>query len=291
MTAAKGIFALVFLVLSWASAVSVVEAEDIRYDGSYGNGKISVTLATGSPGSLGLLKALSEPFCKINDCRINWIKRGSGASLKALKSREADIILVHAPEAEKNAVKEGWAASRTLIGGNEFFIVGPKSDHAGIGSLKSVTDVYRKIASKNALFFSRGDNSGTHKKEMMIWEMTGIKPKGDWYKITNDFMGPTLAAADREKGYFMTDSSTYYVKKKDLENLKVLFRGDRILVNLYHALCVPEEMASKEVYRVVSGFIRFTASDEGQEIIRNFGMDKHGYCLYMDGGQAGVYEK
>ncbi len=283
-------FLIVLWLLFWAGCSAPEKKSDPKIDAVYGTGDTSVTIATGSPGSLGLLKELAEPFCEKNNCTIKWIKRGSGASLKALKSGEAHIILVHAPEAEKEAVKEGWAAYRSLIGGNEFYIVGPGADPAGIKSAGSVAEAYSKIAASGSLFFTRNDNSGTHKKEMMIWSMAGIKPEGAWYAATNDFMGPTLMRADRENGYFMTDSSTYYAKLRGLQNLEILFRGDPVLVNVYHAMGLPENSADKEVSRLVTGFIEFVKSQEGQKIIGEFGKEKYGSPLYMDAEQAASAE-
>lgn len=281
-------FIISILLLSHTAYCS---ASDSSYDAVYGSGDISITLATGSPGSLGLLKALAEPFCSRNNCSIKWIKRGSGASLKALKSGEADMIMVHAPEAEKEAVKEGWATDRTLIGGNEFFIVGPPSDPAHIKEAKSVKEAYSRIAAAKALFFTRNDNSGTHKKEMMIWKKAGITPSGPWYVATNDFMGPTLMRADKEKGYFMTDSSTWYAKKNKIKNLEILFKGDPFLINVYHALAPAKGSKPDKTYKLVTGFINFVKSGEGQKIIGGFGEREYGYSLYMDAEQAEQAEK
>jgi len=258
---------------------------------TYGNGKITITLATGTPGSLGLVKSLAGPFCAKNNCRIRWINMGSGESLEALKAGQADIIMVHAPDAEKKAVNAGWAVNRQLIGGNEFFILGPASDPAGIRGLSSVTEAYKKIAEAGALFFTRNDNSGTHKKEMMIWEMAGIKPSDPWYVATNTFMEPTLKRADDEKGYFMTDSSTYYAIKQGVKNLEILLRGDLVLVNVYHIMSVPEEKRKGDISRLLTGFIGFVISDEGQRIIREFGIPEYGVPLYMDAKQAGSAAK
>ena len=126
-----------------------------------------------------------------------------------------------------------------LIGSNEFFIVGPAGDPARIKEANSAIDAYKRIAGAQAKFFSRGDNSGTHKKEMGIWQEAGLKPAGDWYVVTKDFMTATLKRANDEKGYFMVDSSTWVAEKKNLPNLVVLFKGDKALVNTYHALVQP----------------------------------------------------
>lgn len=284
------IFMTFLLLFLWVFSSTAGAASALEYDGIYGEGETEMTLATGSPGSLGLLETLAEPFCLKNNCRIRWIKRGSGASLNALKSGEADVIIVHAPEAEIEAVKAGWAAGRTLIGGNEFFIVGPASDPAGIRNASSAADAYLKIAISKSLFFTRNDNSGTHKKERIIWKKTGLKPSGAWYAATNDFMGPTLMKADKEKGYFMTDSSTWYAKKDEIKNLEILYSGDPLLINVYHALIAPESKVDKEISKLATGFVEFVKSVEGQKIIEGFGKDKYGFALYMDAKEAASAE-
>jgi tungstate transport system substrate-binding protein len=255
---------------------------------TYGDGSATVTLATGSPGELGLLKVLADKFNKTHDAKICWNKAGSGESLKLLKGKKADIIMVHAPAAEKKAVAEGWAIKRNLIGSNEFYIVGPKKDPAGIAAAKSAADAYARIAKARAKFFSRGDNSGTHKKEMTIWKNAGIQPAGKWYTITRTFMMATLKMANKEKGYFMTDSSTWVAAKKELHNLKILFRGDPILINTYHTLCQPE--GATPAQPLAAAFIDFVVSEEGQKLIADYGLAKYGEGLYNDAAYARQFD-
>jgi tungstate transport system substrate-binding protein len=271
---------------SFQSNFQAEGGESHTYDAVYGAGEAAVTVATGSPGTLGLLKALAEPFCRANRCRIKWSKKGSGASLSALRSGEVDMIMVHAPAAEKKAVREGWAAMRTLLGSNEFYIVGHESDPAGIRHAGSAKEAYAMIAKSRARFFSRGDNSGTHKKEMKIWKSAGIVPGGSWYIITRDYMGPTLMRADKERGYFMTDSSTFLVKQANLKNLKVLFKGDPVLVNVYHALVAAPERYPQANQELAARLVRFMESPPGQEIYRNYGKKAYGSALYHDAEHA-----
>ena len=255
----------------------------------YGKGKNEFRLATGSPGELGLLEKLADVFNKRNNSRMCWVKEGSGESLKFLKGKEVDMIMVHAPDAEKAAVEEGWAIKRTLIGSNEFYIVGPQDDPAKIADAKSATEAYLKIAKSKSNFFSRGDNSGTHKKEMSVWEKAGIKPSGSWYIVTKDFMMATLKRANTERGYFMVDSNTWVAAKKELQNLKVLFRGDLVLVNTYHALCLPDSTTDGQP--LASKFIDFVASEEGQKIIREYGKNLYGEGMYNDAEYAKQYDR
>ncbi|MBT6339026.1 MAG: ABC transporter substrate-binding protein, partial [Desulfobacula sp.] len=220
------LLSLLFIFLTTSLAIAQGNCK-----ATYGyNGEI-FTLATGSPGELGLLKELSTVFNEKHNTTMCWVKAGSGKSLKLLKAKKVDIIMVHAPATEKKAVKEGWAIKRSLIGSNEFYIVGPKNDPAEISSAISAADAYSKIDRTKATFLSRGDNSGTNKKELSIWEKTGISPSGNWYLITKDFMMATLKKANEVNGYFMTDSSTWVAGKKDLGNIKVLFKGDPYLIN------------------------------------------------------------
>lgn len=255
----------------------------------YGTGESKMALATGSPGSLGLVKALAEAFNAKNDSSLCWYNAGSGASLKLLKDKQADVVMVHAPTAEKKAVQEGWAKKRTLIGSNEFYIIGPKEDPAEISQAKTAVDAYKRIAKIKAKFFSRGDNSGTHKKEMMIWKQAGIVPEGSWYMVTKDFMKPTLRRVDKEKGYFMTDSSTWIADKTNLPNLVILFKGDPVLANTYHALCVSDEATSSQ--KLGAAFVDFLGSEEGQRIVREYGKDKFGEALYNDAAYARKYDE
>ncbi|TSC62698.1 MAG: putative ABC transporter substrate binding protein precursor [Parcubacteria group bacterium Athens0416_74] len=145
---------------------------------TYGAGGNSFSLATGSPGELGLLKLLAEEFSRRADAQMVWVKAGTGASLKLLQEKKVDMVMVHAPAQVDKALKDGWASGKTLIGSNEFYIVGPKSDPAGIGQATSAADAYQRVAKAGARFVSRGDNSGTHQKEMQIWQKAGIQPAG-----------------------------------------------------------------------------------------------------------------
>jgi tungstate transport system substrate-binding protein len=254
----------------------------------YGKGAHVFSLATGSPGELGMLEAIAEVFNSTYDSSLCWQKEGSGASLKLLKEKKVDMVMVHAPDAEKQAVKEGWAIKRNLIGSNEFYIVGPKDDPAHIANAKSAAEAYANIAKIQVKFFSRGDNSGTHKKEMAVWKQAGIQPAGTWYVVTKTFMMATLKQANEQNGYFMTDSSTWVAAKKEMDNIKILFRGDPFLINTYHTLCQPEGATDGQPY--AAKFIDFVVSEQGQSLIRNFGAKEYGEGLYNDAAYAKQYD-
>jgi tungstate transport system substrate-binding protein len=276
------LLSILMLMISLTSAYAQTACTE-----SYGTGPNKFSLATGSPGELGLLKALGEAFAKKHNTTLCWVKAGSGESMQLLKDKKVDMIMVHAPAAEKKAVEDGWAIKRELIGSNEFYIVGPPEDPAGIKKAKTAAEAYKLIANSQSKFFSRGDNSGTHKKEMDAWEKANIKPAGEWYIVTKDFMMATLKRADTEKGYFMTDSSTWVSVKKEMKNLQILFRGDVFLVNTYHTLLQPIGATPGQKY--ASQFIDFVSSADGQKIIATYGQDLYGEGIYNDAAYAQKY--
>lgn len=275
------------LLVSTGSEIAMAQTNPISPEAIYGKGAKSFTLATGSPGELGLLQTLGEAFDKKEGARLVWIKAGSGASMKLLKNAQVDMIMVHAPDAVNKAIAEGWAVNRTLIGSNEFYIVGPKNDPASIKMASSGADAYSKIASAQSKFISRGDNSGTHQKEMDIWKKAGVNPNGSWYLVTNDFMTASLKKANAEDAYFMTDSSTWVAEKDIAPNLQILYRGDPFLVNTYDALAAPVGATANRDIAVK--FIQFVSSNEGQKIIRDYGKSKYKEPLYNDAVYAKQY--
>jgi len=259
-----------------------------KYAAAYGSGSREVVVATGSPGELGLLKALGEAFADKAETRVLWYKAGSGQSLELLHRKEVDVVMVHAPQAEQIAVSQGWVVRRTLVGSNEFYIVGPTDDPAEVRSASTAAQAYRKIAEQKAKFFSRADNSGTHKREMAIWRQAGISPEGSWYITTDEFMMDTLLRANAQKGYFMTDSSTWIVGKKNTPHLRLLFKGDPVLVNVYHALCQP--VGATAGAKLAGEFVDFLASEEAQQIVRNYGVKQYGQPLYRDAQESKQFE-
>ncbi len=269
--------------------LTVGTAEGVACAASYGDGPASFTLATGSPGELGLVKALAQAFAPEAKARLGWVKAGSGESFGLLKGKQVDLVMVHAPAQVQRAVKEGWAVQRTLIGSNEFYLVGPKRDPAGVRKAADAAEAYALIAKARAKFITRADNSGTHKKELAIWAKAGIRPEGAWYLTNRDFMLATLRRADELGAYFMTDSSTWFLGSRGLANLTVLFRGDPTLVNTYHALRQPD--GATPGAGLAGRFLAFLAAPAGQAIIGGYGRQEHGQALYHDAAYASRYDR
>jgi tungstate transport system substrate-binding protein len=248
----------------------------------YGETGPELRLATGSPGELGLIEALAIAFGQQEPVQLSWYKAGSGAALALLRDRHVDLVMVHAPAAEQRAVEEGWAARRTLVGGNAYYVVGPHDDPASIREARDALDAFRRIAAIEARFVSRGDQSGTHREELAFWEAAGIVPDWAGYYASGDFMAASLQMANRDGAYFLTDNSTWVALRAELDGLAVLFSGDPRLLNVYHGLLSPDGRSLELAER----FLQFVAGPAGQATIREFGRDRYGAPLYLDASEA-----
>lgn len=285
MTHCNAKFISMVLALALLMAAEPALAVEAKCRPLCSSGGTALAIATGSPGELGLLGALADAFCEKRPAALCWRKAGSGASLRLLKQGAVDLALVHAPEAEKQAVARGWAADRTLIGGNRFYLVGPSGDPARVAEAANAAEAYTRIAKNRARFVTRADNSGTHKREMAIWRKAGVQPEGDWYLPSRDFMMASLRLAARKGAYFMSDSSTWLVGRArfGLDGLAVLRADDPELANAYHAL----RRAGKSPHsQLAHEFIAFLASPAGQRIIASYGRSAYGQPLYENAAKA-----
>jgi tungstate transport system substrate-binding protein len=236
-------------------------------------------LATGSPGELGLLEALAADFARTHNATVRWFKAGSGQAMKLLQERKVDMVLAHAPPAERKAVADGWAAGRSLIGSNEFWVVGPAEDPAGIVGAADVVDAFKRIQDRGAKFVSRGDNSGTHQKESEAWRAAGRTPGGAAYVVTKDFMTASMRRANDEGGYFLTDSSTFIAERRNMPKLNLLFRGGEMLLNPYHTLYLTQPTPGAATARQFGAYL---ATERVQAVMRDFGRTQHGEAMYND---------
>jgi tungstate transport system substrate-binding protein len=236
---------------------------------------------TTSTQDSGLLDVLLPIFEKKTGYFVKTIAVGSGQAMAMGQKGEADVLLVHSPAAEKKFVAEGYGINRRLIMHNDFIIVGPKADPAGIKGLKSAAEAFKKIAAANAVFMSRGDNSGTHAKEKGIWKAAGINPEGQkWYQQTGLGMGQTLNVTAEKKTYTLADRGTYLALKKNL-GLDILTEGDAILLNIYHVIEVNSVKWPKVNAAGAKDFADFMVSKQTQSIIKTFGVDKFGSPLFF----------
>lgn len=224
---------------------------------------------TTSTENSGLLKVLLPPFEKSCDCKVDVIAVGTGKALKLGETGDVDVVFVHARELEEKFVADGFGVNRKDVMYNDFVIIGPKNDPAGIKQSKDAADAFSKIASKNAIFISRGDESGTHQKEKEMWKGAGITPKGSWYVEAGQGMGEVINMATERQGYTLTDRGTYIAYKKK-SDLVLLYEGDKALFNPYGVIAVNPKKHPHVKYDLVMKFIDFLTTREGQEIIANF---------------------
>ncbi|HWR43842.1 substrate-binding domain-containing protein [Sporomusa sp.] len=244
-----------------------------------------ILATTTSTQDSGLLDVVIPAFEKKTGYKIKTISVGTGQALAMGEKGEADVLLVHAPDAEKKVVATGAAINRRLVMHNDFVLVGPAEDPAQIKS-KSVVDSLKTISGTKAPFISRGDDSGTHKLELNLWKAVGIKPQGTWYQEAGAGMGQTLKIADEKKGYTMADRATYLAQAKNV-SLKILVEGDAKLLNIYHVMEVNPEKFSKVNKAGAAAFAEYLLSSEGQALIAAFGKDKYGQSLFTaDGGKT-----
>jgi len=240
-----------------------------------------ILATTTSTQDSGLLDVLLPIFEKKTGYFVKTIAVGSGQAMAMGQKGEADVLLVHSPEAEKKFMAEGYGVNRRLVMHNDYIIAGPKTDPAGIKGSRSSLDAFRKIASANAVFMSRGDNSGTHSKEKAIWKAAGINPEGQkWYQQTGLGMGQTLSVAAEKKTYTLADRGTYLALKKNL-GIDILTEGDAVLLNIYHVIDVNSSKWPKVNSAGAKAFADFMLSRQTQDIIRKFGVEKYGSPLFF----------
>lgn len=239
-----------------------------------------ILATTTSTVDSGLLDVLVPVFEKQTGYRVKTISVGTGQALAMGEKGEADVLLVHAPDSEKKLVDAGVVSNYQLVMHNDFIVVGPADDPAGIKGKPSV-EAFAAIATKKALFISRGDDSGTHKKELSIWKKAEVTPKGEpWYQETGQGMGATLLMASEKNAYTLTDRGTYLAQKTNLK-LDILSQGDPSLLNIYHVMEVNVEKFDKVNAKGAKAFVAFMIDPKTQEMIGLFGKDKFGEPLFF----------
>lgn len=247
----------------------------------YAQQKNIILATTTSTQDSGLLDVLIPIFEKKTGYFVKTIAVGSGQAMAMGQKGEADVLLVHSPEAEKKFTADGYGINRRLIMHNDYIVVGPSADASKIKGMKSTTEVFKKISATQGLFISRGDNSGTHAKEKAIWKAAAVKYEGEkWYQQTGLGMGQTLNVASEKKAYTLADRGTYLALKKTL-GLDILAEGDAILLNIYHVIEINPAKFPKVNVPGGKAFADFMVSKETQDIVKTFGVDKFGSPLFF----------
>lgn len=239
-----------------------------------------ILATTTSTQDSGLLDVLIPMFEEQTGYTVKTIAVGTGEALKMGEEGNADVLLVHAPSSEVTFMESGHGQVRFLVMHNDFIIVGPADDPAAIKGLEP-KDAFIAIFNAGPPFVSRGDDSGTHKKEVSFWQKAELDPAGQaWFFETGQGMGASLTVASEKQAYILTDRATYLSNKNNLQ-LEILLEGNNALLNIYHVITVNPVKSDKINYEGALAFANFMMDAATQEIIGQFGMEKFGQPLFI----------
>ncbi len=224
---------------------------------------------TTSTDNSGLLAVLNLPFEKKYGVRLDVISVGTGRAIRLGENGDVDLVFVHAPVAEKKFVSEGYGIERRAVMHNDFILLGPDADPVGLRQAGNIDEAMSRLIEFKHVFISRGDDSGTHKKENRLWERLNTKPSGEWYLSVGQSMGMALRIADDKEAYILTDRGTY-LAYRDKINLSVLFENDAALFNPYHIILVNPVRHPHTKIDLAKKYSEFIRSREGQALIGNF---------------------
>jgi tungstate transport system substrate-binding protein len=239
-----------------------------------------ILATTTSTQDSGLLDLLVPTFEQQSGYFVKIIAVGTGQALRMGERGDADVLLVHAPSSEKELIESGAAVDRRLVMYNDFVIVGPETDPAGIRGVAVAEEAFRQIAASAGPFVSRGDDSGTHKKELSIWDGAGFGPEGAWYLESGQGMGATLRIASEKRAYTLTDRATFLAQRDTLD-LSILVEGDADLLNIYHVMSVNPASWPSVNDAGARSWSDFLTSDAGQSMIGQFGLEEFGQPLFF----------
>jgi tungstate transport system substrate-binding protein len=238
-----------------------------------------ILATTTSTQDSGLLDELLPVFTAEAGWQVKPLAVGSGQAIELGRRGEADVLLVHSPEAELEFVAEGDAGQRRLVMHNDFVLVGPPADPAGIRGVPAA-QAMGKIAAAESGFVSRGDESGTHAREKQLWQQNQIVPTGRWYRSTGQGMGATLRVASDTSAYTLTDRATYLSQKANL-SLEVLSEGDRALLNIYHVIEMTKRAGDRVQPDGAKAFADWIVGSRAQRMIGGFGTKEGGQPLFV----------
>jgi len=262
-------------------------AENTTEEESQNNESERLILATTtSTQDSGLLDYILPVFEEETGITVDVVAVGTGQALEMGKNGEADILLVHAKESEEEFVAEGHGLERRDVMYNDFILVGPKDDPLKLkGNYPNdIVGAFKAIAQNEATFVSRGDDSGTHKKELSLWSKAGIEPEGQWYLEAGSGMGDVLAITNEELAYTLSDRATY-LSMRDTLDLEILVEGDQNLFNQYGIIPVNPEKNEKINAEGAQKFMEWLLSDETQELIGTYGVEEFGQPLFVPNGK------
>ncbi len=239
-----------------------------------------ILATTTSVQDSGLLEALLPPFEAGTPYRVKTIAVGTGQALELARHGAVDVVLAHAPKAEMELLESGAVADRELVMSNEFVVVGPAADPAGAGQHRRAADAFAGIAAAGAPFVSRGDASGTHQRELELWQQAGVEPQGAWYQQAGVGMGQTLSLASERGAYALADRATFAVLLPHLR-LRIVLEGDPELQNPYHVLRVSARRFPRVNAAGAAALVAYLLAPETQARIGAFGRERYGQPLFV----------
>ncbi|MFO7568249.1 MAG: substrate-binding domain-containing protein [Smithellaceae bacterium] len=264
---------VLLMILIWTSLA-------VAADG----GKFVFLSSTIGPIDSGVVAALEDAFEKETGIRVRHVGAGTSAALKVATKGQIDLVMAHAKSLEEKFIADGFGTERIPLMYNDFVIVGPTDDPAGIKGEKNVTVALKKIMDKQAKFISRGDKSGTHVSEMLLWEQAGLKPEGAWYVVYEkgtEGNSSTLKFTNSQGAYTFIDRATYLALKNDIQ-IGILVEGDEAMLNYISLIPVNPAKFPKVNHKDTMAFVKWlTAPKKGQQLIRDFGTDKYGAPLFF----------
>jgi tungstate transport system substrate-binding protein len=240
-----------------------------------------ILATTTSTQDSGLLDAILPLFEEQFGVTVDVVAVGTGQALQLGEDGNADVVLVHARNLEDEFMAAGHGTRREDVMYNDFIILGPADDPAGIRGMTGASEAFAAIAAAEAPFVSRGDDSGTHAKELAIWAEAGIEPAGDWYNAAGQGMGAVLTIADQEQAYTLSDRATYLARTLEGTELEIMTEGDPLLFNPYGVIAVNPDKGEHIKAELAQQFIDWLISVDAQQLIAQFGVEEFGQSLFI----------
>lgn len=275
----KKFFAWLVLIALLAGCAPAASTPSTVVSGSEQQSMILAT--TTSTDDSGLLDFILPDFEKAYNVKVDVVAVGTGQAIALGEDGNADVLLVHARSREDAFMEAGHGVRREDVMYNDFVIVGPAEDPANIRGMTSAADAFAKIASEQVVFVSRGDESGTHTKELSVWKAAGIEPSGEWYQSAGQGMGEVLTLTAEAQGYTLSDRATYLARSKEGLDLEILMEGDEVLFNPYGVIAVNPDKGAHIKAELANQFIDWIISVPVQEKISEFGKEEFGQSLFI----------
>lgn len=261
---------MAFLLTSFLAMFALCVPDASAAGGAERAGRPRLVLATTtSTENSGLLEVLLPPFEERQGVVVDVIAAGTGQALQIGRAGDADVLMVHAPRLEEEFVELGYGVERVPFMWNDFVVLGPPDDPAGVAHATGVADAFTRIARARTSFVSRGDRSGTHERELEIWTRSGAGTDGDWYREVGQGMGAVITLANERRAYTLADRGTFLSYRRDVD-LALLYEGDALLMNEYSIIVVDPRRHPHVLAEPAQALVEYLISPQGRELISGY---------------------